>query len=291
MTTKEFHCTKRQSSFAGTSAAARGVRRAVTAAVILLGLQGCGPLGLDEEDPKTPTAEQTTVLFIGSSYTAFNNVPDRFRDLSRRAGHRVFVRYHLALGQPLSYFAQSAAAAAAIRELDWDFVVLQGGAQSAAYPRLGGSSDFLALKELRRKSTEDSPGTRVVYMMPWAYEDGMTWVEGRDETYEEMQLDIRDQTLDWAHELDLALAPVGMAWYRVLTRKPRNTHFLHDSDWNHASKEGSFLTAATIFSTVWVEDAGDVGYNWEIDKTLAQELRDVAGATVLDSLTLWNITD
>jgi len=261
--------------------------------LLLAALMGgaCSPLDLGDDGPASePKDGQTTVLFIGSSYTAFNNVPDRFRDLSQKAGHRVFVRYHLALGQPLSYFAQSSAAADALRDLEWDFVILQGGAQSAAYPQLGGTSDYLALKELRRKATEGSPGTRVVYMMPWAFEDGMTWVEGRDETYEEMQLDIREQTLEWSQDLDLILSPVGMAWYRVLTAWPHGDHFLHDTDYNHASKAGAYLMAATIFSTLWVEDPTDVGYSWEIEKELARDLRGVAGSTVLDSLSLWNIT-
>jgi len=252
-------------------------------------LSGCNILGLDDDPVREPGEGDTTVLFIGSSYLAFNNVPDRVRDLASEAGHRVFVRYHLALGQPLSYFAHSPLAATAIRDLDWDFVVLQGGAQSAAYPQVGGESDFLALKELHRIATEDSPGTKVVYMMPWAYEDGMTWMEGRTEGYEEMQLDIRERTVKWAHELDLVLAPVGMAWYEVLTNWPHEEHYLHDTDWNHASKEGSYLTAATIFSTIWVQDAAAVDYSWEIEKELAGALRTVAGSTVLDSLSLWNV--
>jgi len=258
--------------------------------LLILLLSGCEMLGLDEEPRQEPRPGETSVLFIGSSYLAFNNVPDRFRDLSRAAGHKVFLRHHLALGQPLSYFAQSGAAAAAIRELDWDVVVLQGGSLSAAYPQAGGSSDYLALRELHRIATEDSPGTTVVYMMPWAFEDGMTWMEGRTETYEEMQLDIREKTGEWAHDLGLVLAPVGMAWYRVLTTWPHEEHFLHDPDWNHASKAGSYLTAATIFSTIWVEDAAGVAYRWEIEKELARGLREVAGTTVLDSLDSWNIT-
>lgn len=264
--------------------------RRLLACLPLFLVSGCNILGLDDGSPRKPADGATTVLFIGSSYLAFNNVPDRFRDLSREAGHKVFMRYHLALGQQLSYFADSPAAADAIRDLDWDFVVVQGGAQSAAYPQMGGGSDYMALRELHRIATEDSPGTKVVYMMPWAFEDGMTWLEGRTETYEEMQLDIRERTLEWAHELDLVLAPVGMAWYEVLTSWPHDAHYLHDVDWNHASKEGSYLTAATIFSTVWVQDAAGVKYNWEIEKGLAQDLREVAGATVLDSLALWNIT-
>ena len=261
------------------------------ALLLSLLLSGCEILGLDDEPQSEPKEGQTAVLFIGSSYTAFNNVPDRFRDLSRKAGERVFVRYHLALGQPLSYFAASQAATDAIRSWDWDYIVLQGGAQNVAYPTSGGSSVYMALKELHRKATEDSPGTRVVYMMPWAYEDGMLWMEGRTETYEVMQLDIREQTLEWADDLGLVVAPVGMAWYEVLTTWPHGEHFLHDTDWNHASKLGSYLTAATLFSTIWVQDAAEVNYNWEIEKEVAQKLRGVAGHTVMDSLALWNITN
>jgi hypothetical protein len=253
-------------------------------------LSGCNILDPDEDSSNEPREGETTVLFLGSSYLAFNNVPDRFRDLSRKGGHEVFVRYHLALGQPLSFFAQDPTTTEAIRMRDWDFVVLQGGAQSAAYPTGGPTSDYLALSELHRKATEDSPGTRVVYMMPWAFEDGMTWLEGREETYEVMQLDIRERTLDWAQALDLVLAPVGMAWYEVLTTWEHDLHFLHDSDWNHASRAGSFLTAATFFSTIWAEDAEEVDYRWEIEGELAQRLREVAGRTVLESLPLWNIT-
>lgn len=246
--------------------------RAFTLPSLLALLTGCDILGPGGDDPENTREDQTTVLFMGSSYTAFNNVPDRFRDLSEKAGHKVFVRYHLALGRPLSYFAQSPDADEAIRDLEWDFIVLQGGSQSAAYPTPGGRSDFHALTELKRKATEDSPGTRVVYMMPWAYEDGMTWMEDRTETYEEMQLDIREKTLDWAHELELVLAPVGMAFYEVLTTWDHGLHFLHDSDWNHASKEGSFLAAATFFSTIWAEDAEGVDYSWELEMDLAEDL-------------------
>jgi hypothetical protein len=264
--------------------------RRFTALLLPLLLGGCGILGLSDDPQQEPNEDQTTVLFIGSSYLKFNNIPDRFRDLSRKAGEKVFVRYHLSLGQPLSYFASSQAATDAIRSLDWDYIVLQGGAQSVAYPSSGETSVYQALRELHRKATEDSPGTKVVYMMPWAFEDGMLWVEGRTEGYEEMQLDIREPTLAWAEELGLVIAPVGMAWYEVLTTWPHGEHFLHDSDWNHASKLGSYLTAATIFSTIWARDASEVNYNWEIEKEMAQELREVAGRTVMDNLTLWGIT-
>ena len=76
----------------------------IISTVLLLGLPaaGCSLLGLDDDEPSEPKEGQTTVLFIGSSYLQFNNVPDRFRDLSRKAGEKVYVRYHLALAYLMS---------------------------------------------------------------------------------------------------------------------------------------------------------------------------------------------
>lgn len=267
------------------------VRWAIPSALLsLLLVSGCGILDPDEGSGREPEEGETTVLFMGSSYLEFNQVPDRFREFSEKAGNPVFVGYYLFPGQPLSFFAQDLGAKTAIQGREWDFVVLQGGAASAAYPSTASTSDYLALKELHRLATSLSPQTRVVYMMPWAYEDGMTWVAGRTEDYEEMQLDILEQTLDWAHDLDLILAPVGMAWYEVLTTWPHGEHFLHDDDYNHASRMGSYLTAATFFSTIWLQDGTDVEYNWVIDGDTARALRGVAAATVLGDLEGWNIS-
>jgi hypothetical protein len=231
-----------------------------------------------------------TVLFIGSSYLEFNDVPKRFQELSREAGHDVFVKSHTILGRPLAVHAAASETTYVIRQRDWDYVVLQGGAHDVAYPKGADHPVLPALRELHRKATEDSPGTQVVWMMPWAYEDGMLWIEGRTEDYAQMQLDIRDKVLEWVEEeVDLMVAPVGMAFYEVLTEWDPGPHFLHDLDWNHASREGSFLAAATFFSTIFAESCSDVEYRWKVEGGLAEDLREVASHTVLDNLELWKI--
>jgi hypothetical protein len=252
-------------------------------------LAGCGILGPEEDSDLEPKPGQMTVLFIGSSYLEFNDVPKRFQELAAKAGHDVFVKSHTILGRPLAVHAASSEAAYVIRKHDWDYVVLQGGAQDVAYPRGADHPVLPALRELHRKATEDSPGTRVVWMMPWAYEDGMLWIEGRTEDYAQMQLDIRDKVLEWIEDVDLVVAPVGMAFYEVLTEWDPGPHFLHDLDWNHASQEGSFLAAATFFSTIFAEGCADVEYRWKVERELAEDLREVASHTVLDDLELWRI--
>jgi len=250
----------------------------------------CGIIDLGEDDQKEPKPGETTLLFLGSSYLNAYDVPDRVKGFSKGAGEEVFVRTRLIPGLYLDFFAQDNQTTTMLRERDWDFVVLQGGSQNAAYPAVSEHSTYLALLELHRKATELSPGTKVVYMMPWAFEDGMLWVEGRTETYEDMQLDLREKALKWAEELDLVVAPVGMAFYEVMTSWDPPQHYLHLSDWNHASYLGAYLAAATIYSTLFAQSITDVEYDWQVEQELARSLREVASTTVMDSLSLWRIT-
>ncbi|MFH1764201.1 MAG: hypothetical protein ABIF09_08425 [Gemmatimonadota bacterium] len=148
----------------------------------------CGIVDLGDDTRREPRAGELTVLFIGSSYLEFNDVPGRFEELSRKAGHEVWVK-----------------------------------------------------------------------------------------------------ALEWSDDVGLVLAPVGMAFYEVLTEWNPGPHFLHDTDWNHASQAGSYLAAATFFSTIFVESCSAVEYNWKLEKGLAKELRGVASATVLEKLELWKI--
>ncbi|MFC1574921.1 DUF4886 domain-containing protein [Gemmatimonadota bacterium] len=256
---------------------------------LLFATSSCGILGPDDGSGE-PDSGEVTILFLGSSYLDSFDVPDRVKGFAREAGKGVFIRSRLIPGLYLDHFAQEPQTTAMIRERAWDYVVLQGGSQNAAYPMGSGHSVSMALRELHRKATELSPDTKVVYMMPWAFEDGMTWIEGRDETYEIMQLDIRENTLRWAEDMDLVVAPVGMAFYQVLTTWDPPEHYLHLSDWNHASHRGAYLAAATIYSTVFGESVTEVNYRWTLDVDLARDFREVASTTVMDSLSLWRIT-
>jgi hypothetical protein len=83
-------------------------------------VSGCGILGPDDE-PHEPKADELTVLFIGSSYLEFNDVPRRFQEMARKAGREVYVKSQTRLGQPLAFHASNVGTTAVIRERDWDF--------------------------------------------------------------------------------------------------------------------------------------------------------------------------
>lgn len=80
-----------------------------------------------------------------------------------------------------------------------------------------------------------------------------------------------------------------MAWKEVMGWGIPE-HFLHMSDWNHPAPRGSFISAATVYSTLFQESSESVDYQWILTATDAAGLRRVASRTVMDSLALWNIT-
>jgi len=278
----------------------RGVKAAST--ILFLLLTFFSTAACDILDPETPgfgkpEVGDLKVLFIGSSYLAVNDLPGIFAGMAEAAGKQVFLARRVQSGYYLDYFAQDRSTTQAIRDQEWDYVILSGGCQTAGYPDThhlikndwGHHDPYPALRELARKVRENHPETVLVYILPWAFEDGMTWIPGQNDDYFAMQEKIRDNALVWSDSLDLVVAPVGMAWKTVMAWNIPE-HYLHMNDWNHPSPRGSFLSAATIFATVFRQSAEEVGFEWVLSATDAEAFRRVGSETVLDSLGLWNIT-
>ncbi len=116
---------------------------------------------------------------------------------------------------------------------------MQGGCQNAAYPETAhiirpswGKHDvFLALNKLNLAVKENNADTRLVYLMPWAFEDGITWLPGQTDTFKDMQLKIYENSIEWCEILDIVLAPVGWVWYQVFLEMNK-PHYLYLPDYN-----------------------------------------------------------
>jgi len=283
----------------GTNALTRTASTLLTAALFLIALfstAACSITGPDDYDDEEPSPGDTKVLFIGSSYLTVNDLAGLFGEMAKTAGKQVFLGRRVQPGYYLDYFAEDETTAQAIQDQEWDYVILSGGCQTAAYPDThhiikpdwDPHPPYPAIKSLQEQVTANHPGTVLIYMMPWAFEDGMTWVAGQTDDYFQMQDKIRDNALAWSDSLDLVVAPVGMAWRKVM-EDGVPMHYLHQSDWNHPAPRGSFLSASTLFATVFKESAEEVGYRWILDSAEAEMFRRIGSETVLDSLALWNL--
>ena len=114
------------------------------------------------------------ILFIGSSYFGYNNLPDLFLNLVNSSGKEVFIGNQVASGY-LSDHANSTSTEIKINERDWDYVILQGVGSVTAYPNYYTAHPvYPALETLQEKILNHCESTKIVFCLPWAFEDGMT---------------------------------------------------------------------------------------------------------------------
>ncbi len=230
------------------------------------------------------------ILFIGSSYFNFNDLPSLVRDLAHSSNIEVYIEMYGQNGTYLSDHASDPGTEAKINERDWDYVILQGVGVLMAYPDYFTDHPvYPALITLRDKIHANCEATRMIFCLPWAFEDGMTWYEDWTDDFEEMQIHVYDNTLQYSDEIIFEIAPVGWAWYAVLEEYNYPLHYLHMNDWNHPSLKGSYLMACVIYSTVFQESTVGNSYHAGIPEDEVEFFQEVASDTVLNNFELWNI--
>jgi len=214
-------------------------------AVLLLG--ACSPAP-PVQDPAPHDPLQ--ILFIGSSHLAWHDAPGVIDELITATGRSVHVGKVLKPGILLDQLSRDPDVLSAIAARSWDFVVFQGAGMPIAYPeshhltmpRLGKHPVEPAMATLAEASRKR--GAKPIYMQPWAFEDGLTWIAGHGEDHAAMQDAITRNTTLMAHRLDLTVAPVGEAWRLAMTEHPELPLFADDH--NHPSVLGSYLMACVI---------------------------------------------
>jgi len=230
------------------------------------------------------------VLFIGSSYFEAFDVLSLFSNLAAAGGKSVEIDESVRSGLYLADHVLMAETEAKINSKDWDYVVLQGVGSLMAYPdSYTHHPVYPALQALCSKIHNNCSSTKVVFCLPWAYEDGMTWLQGWTDTYNDMQDKIYDNTLKYAGEIEFIIAPVGWAWKTVLNEKSFPLHYLHLSDWNHPSLKGSYLMACVIYSTLFCENVLGNSYYYTLEYEEAHYFQTVASQTVMQNTDLWKI--
>lgn len=236
------------------------------------------------------------ILLIGSSYFSYNNLPYLLKQLNTAQAKDVFIDYRIQNGTYLDFHALNPTTELKINQSPWDYVILQGCCTNAGYP----DTHHLifppyarhplksSLETLKQKILSNNDSTKIVYCLPWAFEDGTTWIQNQNDSYEDMQKKIYDNVTSLAHELDIMTAPVGWAWYKVLQDSSK-LHYLHLSDWNHPSRRGSYLMACVIYSTLYLDSLENVDFYAGLPEDEARYFQTIASQTVLDDPEVWNL--
>lgn len=189
--------------------------------------------------PLAAQSRPLRVLFIGNSYTYYNDLPATVASLAASlAGPRIEPTMIATGGMTLQWHLAAGKATAAIDAGGWDAVVLQEQSQLGAGTANGESrlSPPTVFHESVRKFVPRirAAGARPLLMMTWAR---------RSRPQEQGQLTEAYQRI--GKELQVRVAPVGLAWQAARARWPDLELFVEDG--SHPNPVGSYLAACVLY--------------------------------------------
>ena len=186
---------------------------------------------------------RVSVLFIGNSYTYFNNLPEMFAELAAEAGQQVKVTMAAPGGWRLKDHWEKGEALALLRKEHWNYVVLQEQSTLGVNyyvegrTRVAGDESFRPYAKLWASEIQKAGATPVFYL---------TWAP-RDAPEDQPRLNYA--YFHAAREGRAIVAPAGLAWARVRQAHPEIRLF-HGSG-SHPSPAGTYLVACALVATVF----------------------------------------
>jgi len=209
------------------------------------------------------------ILFLGNSYTYYNDLPSQVAAVAAAAGYKADVSSNSHGGWSLSNHRSGSLDLATTGK--WDVVVLQDQSQRPSFPKnwVYGNvlPDAAALVTAIRNS---NPCTVPVFFLTWGKRDGDSQNCANDNyfcSFEGIQERLTESYMTFAYSTQPArVAPVGEAWMRYAARQN-----LFVGDGSHPSRQGTYLAALTLFETIWGETSVGNKFTPEMDSAGFQE--------------------
>jgi hypothetical protein len=236
------------------------------------------PLGTTELD-KSKTYK---ILFIGNSYTYYNNMPARyFGEIMKAAGYKVKVMSLTKGGWTLTNSSNAqdelgSKVEAMLAHQDFDFVVLQ---EQSMTPAVNTGAFYNGVRRLDKKIRE-SGATPVLYAT-WGRRQGSGDLTASGLTAETMTWKLAAAYEHMGQTHDIPVAHVGLAFWDIV-QNHRNIA-LHDPDMSHPSAEGSYLAALTLFARITGIDPTTVDYEGGVNPTIEPILKEAARKAVFET--------
>lgn len=231
---------------------------------------------------------QTTrkVLFLGNSYTGFNNLPQMVSDIASSTGDVLIFDSYTPGGYQLLNHFNDATSQNKIINGGWDYVVLQGQSQEPItfYTQFinGGMALYSLIKQY-------NPCAVTMPYMTWGRKNGdatncfnfpvMCTYQGMDTT-------LRNRYLNLTSILNGEVSPVSVVWNYLRQNHPGIE--LYHPDESHPSLEGSYVAACCFYSVIFKKDPTLITFNSGLSASDALIIKNAVKLVVFDQLNNWD---
>ncbi|MFT5021332.1 MAG: hypothetical protein ACI9CU_002741, partial [Polaribacter sp.] len=171
-------------------------------------------------------SQETSVLFLGNSYTNTQNLPATLYNLALEGGDTLIYDSNTPGGYTLNGHSTNATSLSKIASRDWDFVVLQEQSQMPSFGDAQVAAEVFPYAEILVDSIRSNyECSEPVFFMTWGRRDGdQSNCAGFPAlcTYEGMQERLRNAYLQMTFDNDVTVGPCGAAWQQMALN---NTQF------------------------------------------------------------------
>lgn len=212
----------------------------------------------------TSVNEPSNVLFVGNSFTYYNNsLHNHLRNMMREGGKQVgTIRSMTISGARLKQHAPAIRAQLAAN--DWDIVILQGQSTEAIDENRVG--DFRDAVHAYAKAIKEA-GAEPVLFMTWAPGDHPEHTETLDSSYTSI-----------GNETGSLVVPAGLAFAR--SDELKTGIEMRVADRRHPTPAGSYLAACTFYAALFGQSPVGHPYTGGLDSEHAETLQQIAWDTV-----------
>lgn len=190
-------------------------------------------------------SQKLHVLFIGNSYTYYNNLPRMLAGLAASAKPARMLEIEMLTvgGATLKRLWDSGQAQQALARGKWDYVVLQEQSTLGMskfvddVPQINDPAEFHAAARVYDAEIKKL-GAKTLFYMTWARQNNPGGQTQLAEAYTKI-----------GRELNTSVAPVGLAWQAALKARPDLA--LHVEDKSHPNPAGSYLAACVFYAVFY----------------------------------------
>jgi hypothetical protein len=219
-----------------------------------------------------------SALFIGNSYTYYNNLPELVKEIANSKGNTFYHESHTPGGSSLEQHANNSVVDNLVSSSQWDYVILQDQSQKPSFhPNQVAAEVYPFATSLCEKIRHENTCAQPVFFMTWGRENGDSQNCANYPpicTYNGMQDRLETSYTEMAENNESLLAPVGTAWKNIRLNHPSIN--LYSSDGSHPNIKGSYLAACVFYAVLYTDNPNTSFIPNGVTQTEADIIQEIA---------------
>jgi hypothetical protein len=192
-------------------------------------------------DKNTPS-----ILFVGNSYTYYNNLPKILSDLSKTINAHIDTHHITFGGATLKTHWQKGKALNEIQKNKWDYIVFQGQSTSMLWKGGINSFDLHLYKFINEIQKTNS---KVILFSTWPRKEGNSYYNKTGTTYYKALEEIQNNYYKFAKKYNTGIIYTGSPFDKA-KKLGINTY---TNDGSHPNIIGSYIVAVSLLKKVYLD--------------------------------------